>query len=98
MPAAPGAVTAAQALPPDCGRPPPVLAFSANSADIVVGCGATVMAAPTRVSQNDHTDCFTDTSEPPFALRLFDQETSLPPSPAFAPRLAAGRSASVKAS
>src|SRR5262249_60141420 len=49
---APGAVTAAQAVPPDCGRLPPLLLFSASSSAIVVGSRAPVMSAPARAVQN----------------------------------------------
>src|SRR5882724_396790 len=75
---APGAVIAAQAVPEDCGTAPPFAAFSATSSDIVVGSRATVMSAPTRVSQNGETACFTDTAEAPFGLPLPDQVVSLP--------------------
>src|ERR1700759_5865779 len=68
---APGAVMAAQALPPDCGRLPPLAVFSASNSDIVVGSRVTVMSAPTRVSQNGATCCFTVTAAP-FGLVLFD--------------------------
>ena len=46
---APGAVAAAQALPEDCGRLPPLVAFWASSSDIVRGSLATVMSAPMRL-------------------------------------------------
>src|SRR5215468_10676568 len=70
---APGAVTAAQALPPDCGRLPPLAVFSASSSDMVAGSRVMVMSAPTRASQNGDTDCFTDTAEEPLAWLRFDQ-------------------------
>src|SRR5690349_11133225 len=53
---------------------------------MVVACEATVMSAPTRVSQNGDTACFTETSEAPLPFLLFDQERSLPPWPAAAER------------
>src|SRR5215475_2675950 len=74
---APGAVTAAQALPPDCGRLPPLAVFSASSSDIVAGSRVTVMSAPTRASQYGETDCLTDTAELPLPWLRFDQ--SMPP-------------------
>src|SRR3954452_9584376 len=70
---APGAVAAAQALPEDCGRLPPLAAFCARSSDIVVGSFATIMSSPTRVSQNDATNCFTVTAEDPRGLVGDDQ-------------------------
>src|SRR5258708_192390 len=93
----PGAVAAAQALPEDCGILPPLAAFCASSSDIVVGSFATVMSAPTRVSQNDDTDCLTFTPEEPLALALDDQ--SIPSLAAACARfLAAMMSLSVPAS
>src|SRR6478736_5606162 len=70
---APGAVAAAQALPEDCGRLPPLVAFCASSSDIVRGSLVTVMSAPMRASQNEETDCFTVTAEEPLAFAFDDQ-------------------------
>src|SRR5580700_6029446 len=97
---APGAVIDAQAVPPDCGKLPPLAVFSASSSDIVVGCEVTVMSAPTRASQNGETDCLTDTAEAPLPLLFADQFTASP----LAPRAAdpagfgAGPSRKVEAS
>src|ERR1700739_2571146 len=96
---APGAVTAAQALPPDWGRVPPLALFSASSSDIVVGSRVTVMSAPIRVSQNGETFSLTDTAEAPLGWLLFVQV--VPPSLAagFAARaFAASASREVEAS
>ena len=77
--ATPGAVIAAQAVPDDCGRLPPLASFSESSSDVVaVPCRATVMSAPMRVSQNGEMDCLTDTAEVPFALSLADHAASTP--------------------
>ncbi len=64
-----------RALPEDCGRLPPLVAFCASSSDIVRGSLVTVMSAPIRVSQNEDTDCFTVTAEEPFALAFDDQSS-----------------------
>src|SRR5689334_21150055 len=94
---APGAVTAAHALPPDCGRLPPLAAFSASNSDIVVGSRVTVISAPMRASQYGVTDCLTETAEEPFVPFLFDQ--LMPPSDVCELRiLAAGPSPRVDAS
>src|ERR1700751_6209154 len=69
---APGAVIAAQAAPEDCGALPPLVDFSASTSDMVVGSRATVMSAPTRVSQNGETHCFTDTADEPLAWSCDD--------------------------
>src|SRR5258708_8635663 len=71
----PGAVIAAHAVPVDCGSLPPLVAFSDNSSDIVVGCRVTVISAPILVSQNGDSGCFTDTAEP-FRLSLEDHDIS----------------------
>src|SRR6201995_5793498 len=90
---APGAVTAAQAVPPDCGRLPPLALFSASSSDIVAGSRVTVMSAPTRASQNEETFSLTDTAEAPLAWLLLVQLVLLAADPAFAVRaFAAGPS------
>src|SRR6185312_12415534 len=89
---------AAHALPPDCGRLPPLAVFSASNSDMVVGSRVTVMSAPTRASQYGVTDCFTETAEEPFVSFLFDQ--LMPPlvEAAELRALAAGLSPSVEAS
>ena len=67
----PGAVTAAHAVPEDCGALPPLASFSDNSSDIVVGgWRVTVMSAPSRASQNGDSGCFTVTAAEPFGLVL----------------------------
>src|SRR6185369_16080545 len=75
--ATPGAVIAAQPVPEDCGRLPPLASLSESCSDVVVvPCRATVMSAPTRVSRNGEMDCLTDTAEVPFALSLADHAAS----------------------
>src|SRR5439155_2766528 len=84
--ATPGAVIAAQAVPDDCGRLPPLASFSESCSDVVaVPCRATVMSAPMRASQNGVMDCLTDTAEVPFALSLADHVVSALPAAFDAP-------------
>ena len=84
--ATPGAVIAAQAVPDDCGRLPPLASFSESCSDVVaVPWRATVMSAPMRVSQNGEIDCLTDTAEVPFALSLADHAVSMLPAAFDAP-------------
>src|SRR6185436_21080986 len=55
--ATPGAVIAAQAVPEDCGRLPPLASFSESCSEVVAApCRATVMSAPMRVSKNGEMD------------------------------------------
>jgi hypothetical protein len=83
----PGADIAAQAVPDDCGRLPPLASFSESCSELVsVPCRATVMSAPMRVSQNGVMDCVTDTDEVPFGRSLDDQEV-FGPSALFAAAL-----------
>src|SRR5580704_4483473 len=71
----PGAVTAAHAVPEDCGKLPPLASFSANSCDSVcAGPGATVMSAPIRASHKGDSGCFTETAAEPFGLSFPDHD------------------------
>ena len=74
----PGAVIAAQAVPDDCGRLPPLASFSARDLrrrQRAPGA-STVMSAPILVSRNGERDCLTDTAEVPFAFSFDDHEVS----------------------
>src|SRR6202034_3851296 len=74
----PGAVMAAHAVPEDCGSLPPFARFSDSTCDPVsVCCGATVMSAPTRASQNVDSGCFTDTAAEPLGLSWDDHDISV---------------------
>jgi len=52
--------------------------FSDSSSDEVriEGCRATVMSAPTLVSRNGESGCFTDTTAEPFGFSLDDHDIS----------------------
>ncbi len=96
----PGAVIAAQAVPEDCDGGPSGENFCRSTSALVNAWGwlTTVMSAPILVSQNDDSDCFTDTSAAPFALLVDFHEVSEPPE-AFGWRaFAAGPSSSVAVS
>src|SRR5262245_27485398 len=97
--ATPGAVIAAQAVPDDCGRLPPLASRSDNCSDVVTApCLATVMSAPIRVSQNGEIDCLTATADVPLALSFAVHDISVPPAPDDVERRLATKSPSVDTS